>query len=65
MNNTRRLNTPYTDFLQIHRFDTTTPLEEAMRTLHELIQSGKVRYIGASSHARYAIRTPPILRGEE
>jgi aryl-alcohol dehydrogenase-like predicted oxidoreductase len=49
MNNTRRLNTTYIEFLQIDRFDTTTPLEETIRTLHELIQSGKVRYISASS----------------
>ncbi|CAG9990726.1 unnamed protein product [Clonostachys byssicola] len=44
-----RLNTPYIDLLQIHRFDTTTPMEETMKALHDLVQSGKVRYIGASS----------------
>jgi aryl-alcohol dehydrogenase-like predicted oxidoreductase len=45
----RRLDTPYIDLLQIHRFDTTTPIEETMKALHDLVQSGKVRYIGASS----------------
>lgn len=44
-----RLGTPYIDLLQIHRFDTTTPIQETMRALHDLVLSGKVRYIGASS----------------
>lgn len=45
----RRLQTPYIDLLQIHRFDPNTPIEETMKALHDLVQSGKVRYIGASS----------------
>ena len=45
----RRLDTPYIDLLQIHRFDRATPVEETMRALHDLVQAGKVRYIGASS----------------
>lgn len=45
----RRLDTPYIDLLQIHRFDPNTPIEETMKALHDLVQSGKVRYIGASS----------------
>ncbi|KAG7087292.1 hypothetical protein E1B28_013270 [Marasmius oreades] len=44
-----RLNTPYIDLLQIHRYDPDTPAEETMKALHDLVQSGKVRYIGASS----------------
>jgi len=44
-----RLGTGYIDLLQIHRFDYDTPLEETMKALHDLVQSGKVRYIGASS----------------
>ncbi|SPN97787.1 related to aryl-alcohol dehydrogenases [Cephalotrichum gorgonifer] len=44
-----RLDTPYIDLLQIHRFDPATPIEETMRALHDLVRSGKVRYIGASS----------------
>ena len=44
-----RLDTDYIDVLQIHRFDSETPIEETMKALHDLIQSGKVRYIGASS----------------
>ncbi|KAK3991535.1 hypothetical protein QBC44DRAFT_393102 [Cladorrhinum sp. PSN332] len=45
----KRLDTPYIDLLQIHRFDAETPIEETMKALHDLVQSGKVRYIGASS----------------
>lgn len=45
----KRLDLEYIDLLQIHRFDPTTPLEETMEALHDLIKSGKVRYIGASS----------------
>jgi len=45
----KRLQLDYIDLLQIHRFDAATPLEETMRALHDLVQSGKVRYIGASS----------------
>ncbi|TRM68872.1 NADP-dependent oxidoreductase domain-containing protein [Schizophyllum amplum] len=44
-----RLNTSYIDLYQIHRYDHTTPPEETMKALHDLVQSGKVRYIGASS----------------
>ncbi|ESK89708.1 aldo-keto reductase [Moniliophthora roreri MCA 2997] len=44
-----RLNTTYIDLLQIHRFDPDTAVEETMKALHDLVESGKVRYIGASS----------------
>jgi aryl-alcohol dehydrogenase-like predicted oxidoreductase len=45
----KRLQMDYIDLLQIHRFDILVPVEETMRALHDLVQSGKVRYIGASS----------------
>lgn len=45
----KRLDLEYIDLLQIHRFDPNTPLEETMEALHDLVKSGKVRYIGASS----------------
>ncbi|KDQ50545.1 hypothetical protein JAAARDRAFT_74185 [Jaapia argillacea MUCL 33604] len=45
----QRLKTTYIDLYQIHRFDANTPMEETMKALHDLVQSGKVRYIGASS----------------
>lgn len=45
-----RLDTPYIDLLQIHRSDLdNTSAEETMKALHDLVASGKVRYIGASS----------------
>ena len=45
----RRLGTDYIDLYQIHRFDRRTPVEETMEALHDVVKSGKVRYIGASS----------------
>ena len=48
-----RLQTNYIDLLQIHRFDSNTPIEETMEALHDLVRSGKVRYIGASSMWTY------------
>ncbi|KGE20241.1 aldo/keto reductase [Paenibacillus wynnii] len=46
----RRLRTDYVDLYQIHTFDPRTPLEETLRTLDDMISSGKVRYIGASNY---------------
>ena len=45
----RRLGTDYVDLYQIHRWDYQTPIEETMAALHEVVQAGKARYIGASS----------------
>ena len=45
----KRLGTDYIDLYQIHRWDYDTPIEETLKALHELVKSGKVRYIGASS----------------
>jgi aryl-alcohol dehydrogenase-like predicted oxidoreductase len=45
----RRLQTDYTDLLQIHRYDPDVPIEETMKALHDLVQTGRVRYISASS----------------
>jgi 1-deoxyxylulose-5-phosphate synthase len=45
----KRLKTDYVDLYQIHRFDPTTPIEETMQALDDLIRLGKVRYIGAST----------------
>lgn len=45
----KRLQMDYIDLLQIHRYDATVPVEETMKALHDLVQSGRVRYIGASS----------------
>ncbi len=45
----RRLGTDFIDLYQIHRWDSTTPIEETLDTLNDLVRAGKVRYIGASS----------------
>ncbi len=45
----RRLNTDYVDLYQIHRWDYSTPVEETMEALHDVVKAGKARYIGASS----------------
>eukprot|EP01121_Diplochlamys_sp_Union-15-3_P016019 TRINITY_DN5381_c0_g1_i6.p1 TRINITY_DN5381_c0_g1~~TRINITY_DN5381_c0_g1_i6.p1 ORF type:complete len:231 (-),score=27.09 TRINITY_DN5381_c0_g1_i6:6-698(-) len=45
----KRLNTTYVDLYQIHRWDKNTPIEETMEALHDVVKSGKARYIGASS----------------
>ncbi|MDX6345199.1 MAG: 1-deoxyxylulose-5-phosphate synthase [Trebonia sp.] len=45
----QRLGTDYIDLYQIHRNDHSTPLEETLEALHDLVKAGKVRYLGASS----------------
>lgn len=45
----KRLGMDYVDLYQIHRWDDKTPIEETLEALHDLVKSGKVRYIGASS----------------
>jgi 1-deoxyxylulose-5-phosphate synthase len=45
----RRLGMDYVDLYQIHRWDTRTPIEETMEALHDVVRSGKARYVGASS----------------
>jgi len=48
-NSLRRLGTDYVDLYQIHRLDRSTPIEETLEALHDVVKAGKVRYIGASS----------------
>jgi aryl-alcohol dehydrogenase-like predicted oxidoreductase len=45
----RRLGTDYIDIYQLHAFDGTTPVEEAVRTLDDLVRAGKIRYVGCSN----------------
>ncbi len=45
----RRLGTDHVDLYQIHRWDDATPIEETLEALHDVVKSGKARYIGASS----------------
>src|SRR5436305_2626192 len=44
-----RLGLDYVDLYQIHRWDDTTPIDETMEALHDVVKAGKARYIGASS----------------
>jgi aryl-alcohol dehydrogenase-like predicted oxidoreductase len=48
-NSLRRLGTDYIDLYQIHRFDPHTPIEETIQALSDLVDAGKVLYLGASS----------------
>ncbi|WP_159940648.1 MULTISPECIES: aldo/keto reductase [unclassified Nocardiopsis] len=45
----RRLGTDYVDLYQIHRWDPATPIEETVEALHDVVEAGKARYVGASS----------------
>ena len=45
----RRMGTDYIDLFIIHAFDPGTPIEETMEALHDIVRSGKVRYLGAST----------------
>jgi aryl-alcohol dehydrogenase-like predicted oxidoreductase len=51
----RRLGTDHIDLYQVHEWDGLTPLEETLRALDLLVQSGKVRYIGASNYAAWQL----------
>src|ERR1700710_2258106 len=48
-NSLRRLGTDYVDLYQIHRWDYSTPIEETLEALNDVVRAGKARYIGASS----------------
>ena len=56
----KRLQTDYIDLYQIHRFDYDTPVEETMSALHHIVQSGKVRAIGASAMYGYQFHNMQI-----
>lgn len=51
----KRLGTDFIDIYYLHRFDTETPLEETLRTMHGLVQAGKVRYVACSNFAAWQI----------
>lgn len=48
-NSLKRLGTEYVDLYIIHRWDYNTPIEETMEAMHDVVKSGKARYIGASA----------------
>lgn len=45
----RRLRTDYVDIYQMHRADDTTPIEESLEAMHDIVKAGKARYIGVSN----------------
>ncbi|AFN73814.1 putative oxidoreductase [Melioribacter roseus P3M-2] len=51
----KRLGTDYIDLYQVHNWDTTTPIEETLRALDDLVRQGKVRYIGLSNFNAWQI----------
>jgi len=51
----KRLNTDFIDLYFIHRFDDTTPIEETLRVLDDLVAQGKVLYLGASNFAAWQV----------
>lgn len=54
-NSLQRLNTDYIDLYFIHHFDDETPLEETLRAMNDLVQQGKILYIGASNFAAWQV----------
>jgi aryl-alcohol dehydrogenase-like predicted oxidoreductase len=57
----RRLQTDYIDLYQMHRPDSSTPIEETLRALDDLLRAGKVRYIGASNYAAWQLARANLL----
>ncbi|HEX6597113.1 MAG TPA: aldo/keto reductase family protein [Acidimicrobiales bacterium] len=61
----KRLRTDYVDLYQCHRYDRSTPLEETMAALTELVRQGKARYIGFSEWTPEQIQAALDLAGVE
>ncbi|GEP52231.1 aldo/keto reductase [Flavobacterium noncentrifugens] len=57
----KRLGTDYIDIYHMHGFDGNTPVEETLRTLDDLVQSGKVRYIAASNFSGWQLMKSQAL----
>jgi aryl-alcohol dehydrogenase-like predicted oxidoreductase len=57
----RRLGTDYIDLYQLHCFDALTPIEEVLRTLDELVRSGKIRYIGCSNFSGWHLMKSLVI----
>lgn len=57
----RRLQTDHIDLYYTHRWDDTTPIQETLRALDDVIRMGKVRYIGASAYASWQLAHANVL----
>ncbi len=57
----RRLQTDYIDVYQIHSPDRSTPVEETMRALDDLVRAGKVRYIGCSNYFEWEVAEAQLV----
>ncbi len=57
----KRLQTGYIDLYQVHCFDRSTPLEETLQALDDLVRSGKVRYLGASNFTASQLQKAILL----
>jgi aryl-alcohol dehydrogenase-like predicted oxidoreductase len=60
----RRLRTDHVDVYQMHEPDPSTPLEETLEALHELVQAGKVRFVGSSNFSADQIEQADTLARE-
>ena len=60
----KRLGTDYIDLYQIHRWDPNTPIEETLEALNDLVRSGKVLYLGASSAWAWQFMKALAIAGE-
>jgi aryl-alcohol dehydrogenase-like predicted oxidoreductase len=57
----RRLQTDVIDLYQIHRWDETTPIDETLRALDDLVRAGKICYVGASNFAAWQLARANLL----
>jgi aryl-alcohol dehydrogenase-like predicted oxidoreductase len=60
-NSLRRLQTDYIDLYWLHIWDVNTPIEETLAALHELVQAGKVRYVGVSDTPAWKVAQANLL----
>lgn len=51
----RRLQTDYVDLYQLHQFDQSTPIDETLRALEDVVRSGRARYVGCSNFMAYQV----------
>ncbi len=57
----RRMQVDHIDLYQMHRWDDTTPIDETLRALDDLVAGGKIRYVGASNYAAWQLSRANLL----